>query len=202
MYKCFYCNKYLSRTPDLRKHIFVIHKKEKPYRKKRKIELYIAQLRYPGANILRLGKRYRDRLETVITLQNAGYRLESYLAAIKVTRSFKSDAALTPYIKPWMKTAKDMTDYMAEQLCFKFNACSPEVRFQGFLNRDISILKSKGHGDLVESVTALKVIKYVKKQMIKNIEELKEANSAKIIDDSAILPENASDSKPVADDSR
>jgi hypothetical protein len=168
---------------------------------KRKMEKYIAQVRYPDADLKLLAKRYKEKLETAITLQNKGYRLKNYLKSLGILRPFMSDVQYTRFIEPWMTKGEQVTQSMTDKLVGKFLKSSPEVRFRGYLNRDIAVLKKNGHEDLIESVTALKVIRFVKKQLEKNIEQLKEENSEAESADIDTSPEILSDSTAVKADS-
>jgi len=148
---------------DLRKHIKRKHDGDIT---EIELERYLVELRYPGLDLDALVKRYEDRLESVITLNRKGYYMKKYLQVIGVLRHPRSDNILLRILNnPEVKTAEDVRAEMERLLVGKFRNASPEVRFQGYLNRENSILEKKGQADLIPAISTLKTIKFVQKQL-------------------------------------
>lgn len=130
------------------------------------MERWITGFRYPHLDIELIVQRYIDRLETMIGLQYQGIFIKHYLRVIGVLRHPQADKTLMRYLKnPKVKTPEDLRAEMEAQLVGKFREASPEVRFQGYLNRENSILEKKGQAELIPAITTLKTIKFVKQQL-------------------------------------
>jgi hypothetical protein len=127
----------------------------------------LVQQRYPTLDIDALVQRYVDRLETMIGLQYQGLFIKKFLNIIGVARSAQADKVLMGILKrnPDCKTAEDVTRAYANRLVHTFRNASPEVRFQGYLNRENSKLEKNGHAELIEPITALKTIKFIREQL-------------------------------------
>lgn len=131
------------------------------------MERFLVQTRHPDTDIDALVQRYVDRLETMIGLQDQGFMIKKYLRVLGVARDWRLDLAIMGVLKhnPDVKTAEDVTAAFANKLVGKFRTASPEVRFQGYLNRENSILAKKGQAELIPAIEALKTIRFVKKQL-------------------------------------
>lgn len=169
-YPCRWCNRmpqgYAS-TKGLREHVWGHHKEITP----EILERHIVQTRYPSLDIDYIVQRYKDRLETMIGLQYQGIFIKKFLQTIGVARHPQADKGLMRFLKPHMKTPEEVTRAMADELCYKFLKASAETRFEGYLNRDISVLKKQGHDALIPIVRTLKLIQFTKKQLSAAIEE-------------------------------
>lgn len=131
------------------------------------LERYIIGVRYPSVDIEALVQRYSDRLETMIGLQYQGLFVKKYLQTIGVARHPQADKVLMGILKrnPDCKSAEDVRQAFEDRLIGKFRDAPPIVRFQGYLNRDIAILEKKGQTELIEPITTLKTIKFIKAQL-------------------------------------
>lgn len=98
-------------------------------------------------------------------LQDQKLMIKKYLKTIGVLRNWRADLAIMRFLKPEMQTAEEITKAMEAGLVGKFREASAEVRFQGYLNRDLAILRNNGHEDLIPAVKTLKTIKFVQKQL-------------------------------------
>lgn len=70
-----------------------------------------------------------------------------------------------------MQTAEDVRAAYERELIGKFRDASPEKRFEGYLNRDNSILEKNGQAELIGPITTLKTIKFVKQRLQEALEE-------------------------------
>lgn len=145
------------------------------------LERHAVMTRYPDLELDKEIQRYRDRLETLIGLQRRGIFIKKYLKTIGVLRNWRADISLLGFLKPEMQTAEDVRKAMEDGLVGKFREASAEKRFEGYLNRDLSVLRKAGHEDLVPIVRALKVIKFTKKQLESALDDaLKEAQQTPV----------------------
>jgi hypothetical protein len=134
--------------------------------------------RYPDLELDREIKRYTDRLETLIGLQRRGIFIKKYLKVTGLLRHWRSDLALLSVLKPGVETAEDVRQAFEDQLIGRFREAPAEQRFEGYLNRDLSVLAKSGHEALIPAVRALKIINFTKKQLEEALNEaLKESQS-------------------------
>ena len=161
---CPYCENGTDRDAQtFRRHIVNHH----PDISELEYERYIVGCRYPTIDIEWLVQRYVDRLETMIGLQRKGIFIKKYLQTIGVARDWRSDLSLMGILKryPDVQTAEDVRAAYEQDLIGKFRKASPEQRFQGYLNRENSKLEKAGQADLIEPITTLKTIKFVKQRL-------------------------------------
>lgn len=163
----------MMRGGDLRKHVRRRHEGEID---EIEFERYLVEMRYPDLDLDALVQRYTDRLETMIGLQYQGIFIKKYLQVIGVARHPQADKSLMGFHKrnPGMKTAEEVRAAMEKHLIGKFRNASPEVRFQGYLNRDKAVLEKKGQADLIPAIETLKTIKFVKQQLQEALETARE----------------------------
>ena len=191
-YACGWCGHFpegYTATKNLRKHVWSHHPEVSP----EELERHIIQTRYPDLDIDATVQKYKDRLDTLIGLQEKGIFIKKYLATIGVLRHWRSDLAIRTFLKPGMTTAEEVTKAMADGLVNRFREASPEDRFKGYLNRDLSVLEKQGHSELIPVVKTLKTIKFVRKQIQEGLLEKSRGSDESIEDDSEALGEPVGD---------
>jgi hypothetical protein len=169
---CPYCGDKKYRSDNFRKHVRKHHPEVTP----QEYERYLVISRYPTLDIDALVQRYTDRLETMIGLQYKGLFIKKYLQTIGVARHPQADKVLMGFLarNPNLQTAEDVRQAFEDGLIGKFRTASPVVRFQGYLNRDIAVLEKKGQAELIEPITTLKTIKFIKSQLLEAREAAKD----------------------------
>jgi hypothetical protein len=167
-FRCKWCDhKGHTRAQKLREHVHSKHEEVSA----EELERHLVLIRYPDLELDNEIQRYRDRLETLIGLQRRGIFIKKYLKTIGVLRNWRADLAILAFVKPGMQTAEEVRQAMTDGLVNKFRNASPEARFEGYLNRDLSVLKKSGHEDLIPAVRALKIINFTKNQLDAALEE-------------------------------
>lgn len=171
-YSCPYCDKFPGcwKASNLRRHVHVLH----PEIPALTLERMLVDRRYPNADIDGLVTRYKAKLETRLTFRKLGIVMDKYLEVLGVLRTVKADYVITQFIKPGM-TEADVKAAMAERLVKRYLKASPEKRFEGYLTRDMLKLKNEGLEELIPAATALRVTKFIKQRLDKELEELKKS---------------------------
>jgi hypothetical protein len=175
-YYCPWCEKYeVTASGTLRRHVAKHHLEVTP----EELERHIVLTRYPDLDLDALVELYRNKLDTIMLQQQRGLFVKKYFRTIGLMRNWRADLNIQRYLKPGMTTEAEVKKAMADALVNKFRQASPEVRFQGYLNRDLARLRNDGQEELVPAVRALKIIRFAQKQVTDAIDEaLKEAQAA------------------------
>lgn len=167
-YLCPICDDGKTREgKDLRPHV----RRHHPDITALELERHIALSRYPDLDALT--QRYIDRLETLMTLLDKGVFLKKYLQTLGVLRDYRADLSIQGIHRrnPGLQSAEDVRAAYERELIGKFREASPEARFQGYLNRENSKLEKAGQADLIEPISTLKTIKFVKQRLQEVLED-------------------------------
>lgn len=141
------------------------------------LEWYIARTINKDLDLDHIVQRYKDRLENSLGLKRKGIFIDKLLRTIGVYRHYGVDNRLLEFDTDNMTKPEEVTAALTAALVGRFLKCSPEVRHQGYLNRDMQRLRNQGFEELIPTVTKLKTIKYIKKTLEKELEALKETES-------------------------